>query len=210
MNRLKQIKDIKNGNGLHYLLDAAKRIFLNPLSIADMNLRLIASTDDDVYDFMWNEMTSTYARGIKARDFLADNYCTEEEIATPLGSRVSCPQIFEKCGRKPTLSTKSESYVITSEYIMNSDKYAFFKSGEIKYARMVSYIYNKKNDKVGLLSMYEYYTPFDDEIQEAFELFTDKISCELRNGKHFIKLGSAFHDDVFNKLRYAGRIKSYC
>ena len=147
-------------------------IFLNPISIADMNLRLIASTDDNVDNLIWNGMTSTYARGIKTQDFFAGKYFTE--------------------------------------YISNSDKYTFYKNDEIKYARMVSYIYNKNNVKVGLVSMYEYYTPFDEEMQEAFELFTAKISSELRNGRHFIKLGSAFHDDIFNKLRYAGRIKSYC
>ena len=172
MIKLKQVKAIENGKGLQYLLDAAKRIFRNPISITDMNYGLIAFTDDNTEDPIWNGMTSTWAFSEKSRNFFAKKFF--------------------------------------AEYIANADKYTIFKSEEIKCSRIVGYIHNRENVKVGLVSMYEFFTPFDEEIHAAFELFTAKISSELRNGKHRIKLGSTFQEDMINRLRYAERLKRYC
>ena len=162
MSKVKQVKDLKNGKGLQYLLNAAKRIFRNPLLIADMNHRGIAFADDSVDDLVWDEMTSTAAFSMKAQDYFA-----------------------------------KECFI---EYAANPDKYAILKSDELKYARMSGYILNRDNVKVGIVSIYECYTPFDEESRAAFELFTAKITCELLSSGHFIKVGKAFHEEMINGL----------
>ena len=162
MSKVKQVKDLKNGKGLQYLLDAAKRIFHNPLSIADMNHRGIAFTDDSVDDPVWNEMTSTATLSMKSRDFFAKQYF--------------------------------------SGYIANADKYTILKSDKLKYARMSGYIFNRENVKVGIVLMYECYTPFDEDIRAAFELFTAKITCELLSSRYFIKAGKALYEEMIEGL----------
>ena len=162
MSKVKQVKAIENGKGIQYLIDAAKTIFHNPISVTDTNYRLIAFTDDSIDDPIWTEMTSTGTFSMKTQKFFAKESFTEN--------------------------------------IANADKCTILKSDELKYDRMASHIFNRENVKIGLASMYECYTSFDEEIQVAFELFADKISGEIRNDEYFTAFGRIFHEDMINKL----------
>ena len=162
MNKLEQVKAIKNGNGLQYLLDAGKMIFHNPILMFEIDDHLIAFTDDDVDDPIWNELISTGTFSMKTLEFFAKEYF--------------------------------------SENIANADKTAVVRSPELKYGIMAGHIFNRENVKVGLVAMYEYWTSFDDDTQAAFELFSAKITSEIRHDEHFIELGRAFHEDMITRL----------
>ena len=170
MDKVKQVKALRSGKGLQYLLDAAKRIFDNPISISDINHRWIVFTDDKADDPVWNEMTSTVTFSMKAQELLAKEYF--------------------------------------AEYMAHADKYLILRNDEIKYARMAGYIFNRENVKIGIVSMYECYTPFDEESRAAFKLFTAAITGELRKNKHFLKIGRVFHKDIINSS--LDRVLSNC
>ena len=162
MNKLEQVKAMKNGKGLQYLLDAAKSIFHNPILMFEIDDHLIAFTDDDVDDPIWNELISTGTFSMKTLEFFAKEY-------------------FSEC-------------------IANADKVAVVRSAELKYGIMAGHIFNRENVKVGIVAMYEYWTSFDDDTLAAFELFSAKITSEIRHDEHFIELGRAFHEDMINRL----------
>ena len=78
MNKLKQVDNLENGNGIQYLLDAANKIFHNPIVMFDTNYSLIAYTDVVVDDPLWNELISTGTFSIKTQEFFAREFFTEE------------------------------------------------------------------------------------------------------------------------------------
>ena len=162
MNKLEQVKAIKNGKGIQYLLNTAKMIFHNPLSTADMYYRLIALTDYIVDDSMWNELIATGSISMTGQEALA---------------------------KKDFL-----------EKIANADKSVIVRNDQMKHGRMVGYFFNRENIKAGLLAMYEYDTPFDDESRAAFELLASKITREIRNDEYFTTFGRAFHEDMIKRL----------
>ena len=162
MNKLREVRALRKGNGLQYLLDSAKVIFHNPISTTDMNHKLIALTDYAVDDPIWNELATTGTFSMKTQELMAEECFTEN--------------------------------------IVNADKSVIMRSDQIKYARMAGYFYNIENIKAGFVEMYEYDTLFDDESQEAFELFTAKITNEIQNDEYFTAFGRAFHEDMINKL----------
>ena len=162
MNKLEQVKAMKSGKGLQYLLDAARMIFHNPILMFEIDDHLIAFTDDDVDDPIWNELISTGTFSMKTLEFFAKEY-------------------FSEC-------------------IANADKVAVVRSPELKYGIMAGHIFNRENVKVGIVAMYEYWASFDEDTLAAFELFSAKITNEIRHDEHFIELGRAFHEDMINRL----------
>ena len=79
MNKLAQIKALENGKGIQYLLDAAYRIFHNPILIHDTNYDLLAYTDVTHFDDpVWNELVSTGTISMKTQEFYAKEWFTEE------------------------------------------------------------------------------------------------------------------------------------
>ena len=80
MTKLRQVKNLKNGQGIRYLLDAAKTIFNNPIFTIDMNHKLIALTDCAVDDPVWNELATTGTFSAKTLELLAKE-CFMEKIA---------------------------------------------------------------------------------------------------------------------------------
>jgi len=77
MNKPQQIKSLTNGNGIKYLIDAAREIFHNPILIYNTSYNLLAHTDDTIDDPIWEEMTSTGTYGLKTKKFFAKEYVTE-------------------------------------------------------------------------------------------------------------------------------------
>lgn len=56
IDKLEQIKRLRNGRGVQYLLNKASAIFENPMLIHDMEYKLVASPDSAVVDDpIWNE-----------------------------------------------------------------------------------------------------------------------------------------------------------
>jgi hypothetical protein len=78
MSKSAQIKALKNGKGIQYLLDAAYKIFHNPIVIHDTNYDLKAYTDVRCDDPLWNELISTGKFGMKTQEFFAKEWFTED------------------------------------------------------------------------------------------------------------------------------------
>ena len=80
MSKLEQIKAISNGKGIQYLLDAANKIFDNPIAMFDTNYNLKAYTNAASDDPLWNELISTGTFSMKTQEFFAQE-CFTEDVA---------------------------------------------------------------------------------------------------------------------------------
>ena len=80
MDKLTQMNVLENGRGIQYLLDAAYRIFHNPIVIHDTNYDLLAYTDIASDDPLWNELISTGTISMKTQQFYARE-CFTENVA---------------------------------------------------------------------------------------------------------------------------------
>jgi hypothetical protein len=78
MSKLAQIRALKNGKGIQYLLDAAYKIFHNPIVIHDTNYALKAYTDVSSDDPLWNELISTGIISMETQEFYAQEWFTED------------------------------------------------------------------------------------------------------------------------------------
>ena len=80
MGKLTEIKNLETGKGIQYLLDAAFKIFQNPIAMFDTNYNLKAYTDVASDDPLWNELLSTGTFSMETQEFFA-NECFTEDVA---------------------------------------------------------------------------------------------------------------------------------
>ena len=80
MNIIEQIKALENGNGIQYLLNSAYRIFNNPLLMFNADYNLIAFTDVQFDDPIWNEFVTTGILSLETLEFLAKEHMTEDVV----------------------------------------------------------------------------------------------------------------------------------
>ena len=102
-----------------------------------------------------------------------------------------------------TFSSKTVEFLANEgliEDISNAEKTVVLRNDKIKYAKISGHIFNRDNIRVGLVMMSEHNTPFDADSIEAFELLTDKITCEIRDYDYFTMLAMTFHEDKINLL----------
>lgn len=59
MSKVEQMKNLKTGNGIQYLLDEGHKILGNPINTFDTDYNLIAYADASVDDRFWIELTTT-------------------------------------------------------------------------------------------------------------------------------------------------------
>ena len=78
MNKQEKIKNLDNGKGIQYLLDAAHKIFNNPIAMFDTNYNLKVYTDVITDDPLWNELISTGTFSMETQEFFAKEYFTED------------------------------------------------------------------------------------------------------------------------------------
>ena len=78
MDKLSQIKNLEKGRGIQYLVDAAYKIFQNPIAMFDTNYNLKAYTDVASDDPLWNELISTGTFSMQTQEFFAQEYFTED------------------------------------------------------------------------------------------------------------------------------------
>ena len=76
MNKLDQIKAMKKNRSIQDLLDDAQGILLNPIAMFDMYYSLIAYTETETDDPIWNELISTGTFSMETQKFFADAYFT--------------------------------------------------------------------------------------------------------------------------------------
>ena len=81
MKKAEQINALENGKGIQYLLDAAYKIFHNPIAMFGTdNYDLKAYTDVTTDDPIWNELISTGTFSMKTQEFFAEE-CFIEDVA---------------------------------------------------------------------------------------------------------------------------------
>ena len=78
MNKLEQIKALETGKGIQYLLDAAYKIFSNPIVMFDTFYNLIMYTDVVNDDPIWNELITTGTFSITEQEFFLSERFTED------------------------------------------------------------------------------------------------------------------------------------
>ena len=77
MSKSLQINALENGQGIQYLLDAASKIFCNPILVHDTNYDLIAYAGDAPKDPIWNEIVTTGTVSMATQEFYARELFTE-------------------------------------------------------------------------------------------------------------------------------------
>ena len=80
MDKLSQIKILEKGRGIQYLLDAAYKIFQNPIAMFDTNYNIKAYTDVSSDDPLWNELVSSGTFSMQTQEFFAKE-CFTEDVA---------------------------------------------------------------------------------------------------------------------------------
>ena len=80
MGKLTQIKTLEKGKGIQHLLDAAYKIFQNPIAMFDTNYNLKAYTDITSDDPLWNELVTTGTFSMQTQEFFAKE-CFTEDVA---------------------------------------------------------------------------------------------------------------------------------
>ena len=80
MDKLERIKALEKGKGVQYLLDAAQKIFNNPIAMFDTNYNLKLYADVVSDDPLWNELISTGTFSMETQMFFAKE-CFTEDVA---------------------------------------------------------------------------------------------------------------------------------
>ncbi|MCL2156350.1 MAG: hypothetical protein FWH53_11860 [Leptospirales bacterium] len=75
---LEQVKALENGEGIQYLLDAACKIFTNPIYMIDSYYNLIAYSDVTVDDPIWNELITTGTFSLQALEVMVKENVLED------------------------------------------------------------------------------------------------------------------------------------
>ena len=78
MSKLAQMKALRRGKGIRYLLDAAYKILQNPIAMFDTNYTLVAYTDVPCDDILWKELVSTGTFSMCTQEFFVKLYFTED------------------------------------------------------------------------------------------------------------------------------------
>ena len=76
MGKLEQMKAMRKDGDLKRLLEKASKILDNPIAMFDTNYHLIANTDVETDDPIWNELVSTGTFCLETQMFFADIYFT--------------------------------------------------------------------------------------------------------------------------------------
>ena len=74
------------------------------------------------------------------------------------------------------------------------------KKGYGGFGIMTGLVVNGEKAPIGRLVMYEYYSTFEEECLKAFEVLSEKISCEIRGYEYFDRLPETFFEETVNKL----------
>jgi hypothetical protein len=77
MSKLEQLQALETGRGIQYLLDAAYKIFGNPIVMFDTNYSLKAFTDDVNDDPLWNTIVTTGTFSMEDQEFFTSERFTE-------------------------------------------------------------------------------------------------------------------------------------
>ena len=72
MGKLERIKALKKDSSIQELLDEASRILKNPIAMFDTYYNLIAYTEVETDDPVWNELISTGTFSIETQEFFAN------------------------------------------------------------------------------------------------------------------------------------------
>lgn len=80
-NKIQQVKSLRNGKGVQYLLNAVYAILGNPIYVYDIEYKLMGYTDNIITDDpLWNELITTGIHGEESIEFFK-NECFIDAIA---------------------------------------------------------------------------------------------------------------------------------
>lgn len=93
-NILEQIKSLKNGNGIQYLINAASEILENPILMHDVDYQLVSYTEKIVTDDpLWNELMSTGEHGGESLKLFRDEGFMDTVANTKTVALLTSPKI---------------------------------------------------------------------------------------------------------------------
>ena len=142
---------------------------------------------DDAYKILRNPiaMFDTYYSLIKHTDVATDDVIWNELISTG------------------TFSMETQKFFANERFtfnVSNADRIVLLKSDELKYDRVLAYVFNRENIKVALLVMVESNSPFTADDFIAFSALADKVTSKIRDDEHYLKFGRAYHDSILNMV----------
>lgn len=207
-DKMEQLKNIKNGKGVQYILDEAYKILGNPLLMHDMDYKLIAFNKDAVNDDpIWNEFIKNGTIDFARLNFLKDETFFDmvayaEKVTFLPSDRLKYERIFGK------LFTRDQVQVGAVD-IHACNKH--FESGDMKLFEIVCDILNKE------LIDSEYYQNYGQAYMETLigRLITGSLPNKLLYTAHIASLYIGLEanirlavadisqtDSAFNRLAY--------
>lgn len=208
LDKMEQIKQIKNGKGVQYILDEAYRILENPILVHDMDYKVIAYTENKVNDdSIWNEFETTGMVGHDRLVFYRDECFFEmaanaKKITFLFSNKLKYDRIFGKLFTKNNIQIGCVCMVAC---------YKPFEADDPKLFETVCDILNKE------FCESEFYQQYGQEYMETLisQLIEDKIENKelytahiesiyigLKANLHLIVADIVQCDPTYKKLVY--------
>ena len=102
-----------------------------------------------------------------------------------------------------TFSLETQEFFANAYIILNvtsADKIVVLQTDELKYDRVIAYVFNRNRVKVAVLVMVACDTPLTTDHIVALNAFADKITAKIRNDENFTEFGIAYHSDIIGKI----------
>ena len=102
-----------------------------------------------------------------------------------------------------TFSMKTQEFFAKecfTENVANANKLVILKSSKLKHDRILGYILNSENIKIGMIVMVGLDTLLEPEDTAAFEALADKITNEIHDDEYFIAYGRTYNETIIINL----------
>jgi len=189
LDKSEQLKTLKNGKGVQYILDEAYKILENPLLAHDMEYKLFAHNKDAVNDDpIWNELTTNGTVDLNRLEFYKnetffDMVAYAEKVTFLPSDRLKYDRIFGK------LFTRDQIQ-IGCVVIHSCDKP--FENSDMELFKIVCDTLNKE------LSESEYYQNYGQAYMETLvgKLIEDRIDSKLLYTAHIESIYTGLKENI--------------
>lgn len=180
INKKEQLKTIKNGKGIQYILDEAYKILGNPIALFDIYYNLIAHVDGVVTDDpLWNELITTKCFSQETKDF------------------------FKAEGFIEAVSNSTDA-------MPNGDIVALLQSDKLKYDRFNGTIFDKDNIRLANINVTACNKPFEDGDAELTKEICKILLVEIEKSECYSGLDIAYQETLLGVLIRGEPMDRYC
>lgn len=130
-NKIAQIKALKNGKGIQYLINTASEILGNPILMHDVDYKVLAYTENVLTDDpLWNELTATGEHGEESQQLFRnegfmDTVANIETITLLTSPKIKYDRIFGKIFNKDNIMVACTDIICCNKPFADNDMEAF-------------------------------------------------------------------------------------